>query len=190
MWAELVRDFPLDEVKSLDQLQGLYNSGTYTPYCADAEGLAKVGYGFVFQPASVPFSSLDYFAIVPHLRGRGLGSEFFLHLCELQPHAAGMMFEVQAATSTDSATRATQLRRIEFYRRMGARELRVRYYFPGAHGPIRQLLYFRPRVIPVHLARGQIQTMIRLVYEQIHGDVPNAREILDTFIQDIPDHTF
>lgn len=187
---KLLRDFPPDEVKSLERLRQLIASRLYRLYWfSDPTRDGDVGYAIVYQPQQPRMRWLDYFAIEPGLRDQGYGSRAFRALCGLSADTQGLMLEVQPPTSDDPATLIEQQRRIAFYTRLGARRLDVPYFFPSASRADPLLLYFWPTPTTTSLSRETIQGMVRRVYEDIHGDVPNRGAILDTFIDAIDDQS-
>lgn len=139
---DIQRDFPPDEVKPWATIDGLLRRGRYR--CLGlfaADGLR--GYAFF---ASLPGTAgekdylLDYFAILPAFRGRGLGSLFLGMLPQEMKDAGRILGEAENpdAAETD-ADRETREKRLRFYRRCGVSDTGVTSRVWGVEY---RLLYF------------------------------------------------
>lgn len=69
----LCRDFPADELKPLDRMEVSLREGTYRPIGAFEEGAFRA-YAFFVVIGSRCL--LDYFGVVPSMRGKGIGTAF------------------------------------------------------------------------------------------------------------------
>lgn len=141
----LTRDFQRSERKPWSRIEDALGRGRYLClglFCQDA----LAGYAFF---ASLPDETegrnylLDYFAVLPALRGRGLGSDFLRRMLPLIPDARCILCEAENPDyAEDAAEKARQESRLRFYRRSGvadtgvtARVYGVEYrilLFPGA----------------------------------------------------------
>ena len=67
-------DFPPDELKPLDRIEVSINEGKYLCIGAFGEDGKLVAYAFFVMTGDKCL--LDYYAVIPELRGKGIGSAF------------------------------------------------------------------------------------------------------------------
>lgn len=139
----------------------------------------------------LPFAWLDYFAIRADLRSRGLGSDLFREIVQitrrLSPRPDWLLFEVDDGFEGDSQREADGKRRVQFYRRLGARLLaNVPYKFPSAFiEPIRmRLMAFQLR-LHTELTADDVKQVVREVFLNIHGRRSDDN-LLRWFEQNLP----
>ena len=114
----LVRDFPADELKSLSAILSLYHRGEYDVLGA-YESEAMVAYALVFRPTDDSVALLDYLAVEPEYRSRGVGSELLGNLrIHYAATAEALMIECERPQTAPDQSQARK--RIEFYTRAGA----------------------------------------------------------------------
>lgn len=125
----LHRDFPPAELRPLWSMRRLLEQGNYAACVAEENGVPQ-GYALFAQAQGAAL--LDYFAVEPQLRGRGVGSAFLRALAQKDYGAPYLLIE---AESPDSATTPEQLeerrRRIRFYIGCGCRQTGVRSFLFG-----------------------------------------------------------
>lgn len=117
-----VRDFPSDELMPFARMEALTQAGIQKAYGL-YDGGRLMAYGvFILAPGS-PAALLNYFAVEPEFRGRGVGTRALRQLC-----GAGdldvdyILFEVETPRSAKGPEElAVRQRRIRFYLRCGAR---------------------------------------------------------------------
>ena len=107
--------FPPRELRPYSSIKALYEGGNYMGYgLFEDEKLAA--YAYFAKADRRPFALLDYFAVLPALRGNGLGSRFFTLLCAELEAIDGLLLEVESVESApDESQRAVRRRRIAFY---------------------------------------------------------------------------
>ena len=111
--------FPPRELRPYSSIKTLYEGGNYMGYGL-FEGEKLAAYAYFAKADGRPFALLDYFAVLPALRGNGLGSRFFTLLCAELEAIDGLLLEVESVESApDEAQRAVRRRRIAFYTRCG-----------------------------------------------------------------------
>ena len=108
--------FPPAELKPLAVMLRLMERGRYLCYGYYRNG-RLAAYAFFYRHDSRVLL-LDYFAVTPELRGRGVGSAF---LAALDAVLGGVCIlgEVEMPDSHDAGLNAMRLRRIAFYERAG-----------------------------------------------------------------------
>lgn len=115
----MVRDFPDTERKPLSMILKAMQEGRYECYGAQKDDRF---YGYAFFVKCGQDYLLDYFAVFPELRCKGMGSAF---LKELSAHFKGKKVIIEAENplfAEDASERNTRLRRIAFYLKNGCRD--------------------------------------------------------------------
>jgi GNAT superfamily N-acetyltransferase len=124
---QMRRDFPAAELKPLAMLQHTLESGAgyawgvFAGGEAAAQTLANLAaYLLMVRPAGCPVSQLDYFAVLPAFRARGLGSRLLAELPAKEQGAAAILIEAECPEHAPDAPMAH--RRLGFYARAGAQD--------------------------------------------------------------------
>jgi len=173
------------------RLEHLFANGRYQLFAYESREGAE-GAALVYFAEQLRFVWLDYTAIRPRLRGKGLGSALFREIAGLAVNhntpPDWLLLEVDDDREGDAQHQATCARRIGFYRRLGAQLLEnVRYCFPSAYGPplpMRLMAYsLRPNVA---LTSDALRSAVREVFEEIHGRRRDD-ELLRWFQSNLPD---
>jgi GNAT superfamily N-acetyltransferase len=167
-------------------------SGRYRLF-AFAENDEVLGMALVYFSEQLRFAWLDYFAIRSDMRGRGLGSDLFRGIVQMaieqSPQAHWLLFEVDDEYQDDPQREAVCKRRVEFYRRLGARVLEnVPYKFPSAFAePIRmQLMAYQLRS-DARLSPDDLSQIVKEVFSNIHGR-GDEDDLLRWFQQNLPEN--
>ena len=77
---EMHRDFPPGELKGVDVMERLRADGCYWPYACYDEAGRLLAYAFLCGLPGEPNVLLDYYAVLPAVRCRGLGAELLARL--------------------------------------------------------------------------------------------------------------
>ena len=168
----------------------LLAAGNYQLF-AYAEGDDVRGVALVYFSDELQFAWLDYFAIRSELRGRGLGSDLFREIVQVtsnqDPKPDWLLFEVDDDYEGDLQREAECKRRVQFYRRLGARVLEnVPYKFPSAFAePIRMRLMACPLRSGVSLAANDLKRVVAEIFLNIHGR-GNNDDLLRWFQENLP----
>ena len=86
---EMHRDFPPGELKGVDVMERLRADGCYWPYACYDDAGQLLAYAFLCGLPGEPNVLLDYYAVLPAMRCRGLGAELLARLrgvCAGHPH--------------------------------------------------------------------------------------------------------
>ena len=120
--AHMEKDFVPQELRPWHSVKHLTEQGCYATFACREEGQLVAYAAFARCEAGV---LLDYFAVVPQLRGKGVGSWFFRELKGVFPQfeAPCIFIEVESLESACSPEeREVRRRRIQFYQRCGCEE--------------------------------------------------------------------
>lgn len=148
----VVEDFPDDERKPLDRIEQALRDGKYKCVGAFDEEGALLGYAFfVFEEKKC---LLDYYAVVPKMRGKGVGTAFLKQAVELSG-AEMMVIEVEDPEVGDREEREKRLR---FYLNAGCVDTGVKARCFGV-----EFLILEYPIGKVHGAEE-----IRVTYETIY----------------------
>ncbi len=116
---EMRRDFPAGELKPLSMILASEAEGTaHTWGVFDGQKLAA--YLLMVQPQGVAVSQLDYFAVVPEYRAKGIGAQLLAQLPQQEAAADAILIEAEIPEKAEDAAMAK--RRLGFYARCGARD--------------------------------------------------------------------
>ena len=189
VYQRLSTDFPANELKDYKHFQLLLANEKYKLLWAKQQE-EIVGYALIYQFEHIPALWLDYMAIDQHYRNTGYGSLFFQKMIQSrQDGFIGTFVEVEIPEE-DGDSRVQQLRRINFYERLGARRLNIPYKLPTNDGGFPMYLYFRPSSNVHRLPKEQIEAAIKEVFQFIHSNVIDRHSILDEFSSFIEDVYF
>lgn len=120
--AHMEKDFVPQELRPWHSVKHLTEQGCYDTFACREEGQLVAYAAFARCEAGV---LLDYFAVVPQLRDKGVGSRFFRELKGVFPQfgAPCIFIEVESLESACSPEeREVRRRRIQFYQRCGCEE--------------------------------------------------------------------
>lgn len=121
---QMKRDFPQSELKGLGAIVSLMRAGVYD-VLALYDGGELTAYALVYRPREGRVLLLDYLAVEPQLRGRGLGGELLRCLrAHYADRADALMIECERPKAAPDMAAAR--RRIRFYEHAGAWLTRVR----------------------------------------------------------------
>lgn len=116
--ASLERDFPVSELKSLSAILDLYHKGVYDVLGAYQEE-KLVAYALLYCPKDDRLVLLDYLAVEPLYRERGIGSELLSALREHYAQDADVLM-IECERPKAAPDEAEARKRIRFYTRAGA----------------------------------------------------------------------
>ncbi|MBP1930181.1 GNAT family N-acetyltransferase [Ammoniphilus resinae] len=187
VYQQFTQDFAVDELKGYAQLEFLLTQKGYKLLLAkDRKTNETIGYAFIYVLQHVKAIWLDYMAIMEGFRNAGYGTTLFNKMVQYNQDGLGLFVEVELPT--EGPDKENQIRRINFYERLGAKRLHIPYEFPTNHGGFPMYLYFKPNVhvIPKKL----IQESLAEVFEIIHSDVLNRNQILQNILPKVKDEYF
>lgn len=173
-----------------ERFDSLLAAGKYR-LLAYVDGEDVQGVALVYFADELRFAWLDYFAIRSDLRARGLGTNLLREIVHTVSEQSAkpdwLLFEVDDDYEGDAQREANCKRRVEFYRRLGARVLQnVPYKFPSAFGePIRMRLMAYEIRSGAMLTADHLKNAVRAVFLNIHGRGSDD-SLLRWFEQNLP----
>ena len=121
----ICRDFPADEVKPFETLENLLTKGNYRCilFCDESDQPAAYAYTMTLGD----YTLLDYLAVEPQLRGKGIGSQVLPILTEtLIPKGNTMLIEAEnPACAQNLEDRSVRMSRVRFYKNAGMKMTEV-----------------------------------------------------------------
>lgn len=178
LYDSIIEEFPEGERKSIDVFIRLFKTGDYKLLLAFNEAGFEVGYAFIFTIRELNQLWLDFIVIHPEYQGKGYGSEFFSKMSNFFTDYDGILFEVEIPEGSNE----NQKRRIQFYERMGAVRLDLKYYLPNEFEGLEMYLYYKALNKDILPEPEVVIKVIESAYEFIHSDVPDKERWLSQTI--------
>jgi len=123
---QMRRDFPPSELKTLDTIMKMKREGTYDVIGAYLHGVLAA-YALCFCPKEGRIVLLDYLAVEPDMRSRGIGSMLLQALREHYARQADtILIECERPKAAPNELEARK--RIRFYTQAGAQLTNVRIW--------------------------------------------------------------
>jgi ribosomal protein S18 acetylase RimI-like enzyme len=174
---------PANERKSVAELEAMLRRPEYHFLVAERNAEA-VGFAICLELDCADAMLLEYLAIRHSLRGHGYGSEIFRAAAHLAENADRfLIIEVDAETAGASAT-AEAVRRKQFYRRLGCREMAgLVYQMPALARdtpPPMQLMLWK-QTLPEAVPRTQLRLWLASIYRKAYhqpADDPRMEAML------------
>ncbi len=191
VYARLKKDFASDERKDKNHIEMLMVKKKYKLLLAKHKIFNEIiGYAFIYEIENLKVLWLDYMSIDIKFQNAGYGTLLFNKIADLKKDGIlGIFFEVEIP-SPDSPCYNDQIRRIQFYERLGAHKLDFEYIFPSDNGGLPMYLYFKPVSNGKLLPKEIIKESISSAYDYIHSDVIQRDNFLKTFLFNVPDTYF
>ncbi len=131
------RDFPKNEVRPLSMVKRLAKKGLYIAYGAYNENVL-IAYATFFNLPNGSVVLLDYLAVQPQHRGKGIGSSFFKEFKSIvkSEFTNAKLIAIECENPEFSTTNKEKLireKRIAFYKQNGARLTNSKLYAFGVN---------------------------------------------------------
>lgn len=168
-----VRDFLAVERKSVELLRELLLRGRYrifTVRLRETDACAAYLMGYPVDGGRYFF--LDFFAVDPAFRGRGLGG-WTLHALAGLLGVEGLFFELEIP-GEDAAPYEESVRRIGFYERLGAYRLPVDYALLLGDGTLFPMYFYFLPYTAARPERVSVEEAIMVAFEYTYGVMPSA----------------
>lgn len=126
----IVRDFSANERRPLFSIRQLLRKGRYTCWRMVRDG-EMAAYACFVHNTETSSVLLDYYAVMPHMRGTGIGSKFLASLRGVVD-VDGIIIESEMPShAQDAEDMQIRTRRIAFYERNGAELSTLGWYAFG-----------------------------------------------------------
>lgn len=168
--------FPPVETKPVNKVvKMLLKDKNYHLFVMVKDG-SVIGISLLYVFKRLRSGLLDYMAIIPEYRRKGLGTELFRRTLNrfkrICPHSIGLFLEVQNEDFDDLVERRIRKNRIGFYRRFGAKKVgNLDYLLPPQHGtrPEEMHLMIVPTKKVKSLSREYLLGLIKTIYAKVYG---------------------
>jgi len=178
--------FPRNERHALSVIEERMDRKLYRLFIGQKDG-QTVLMALFYPLKGSQFVLFDYMAVAPSHRDKGLGTQFLKGMSSIvglgKRH---LLLEVEDPRSGDNTDQ--RRKRIEFYMRQGAQELKgVRYIMPPLFGstPTDMVLMVWPMFREGKIAGPTVRALILQVYRELYNR--NEKDpLLNSFIKDVP----
>jgi len=166
--TDMRRDFPPNELKSLNVLLQLCEQGKYEPYALFRDG-SLLSYAFYWS-AGHPYRMLDYFAVVPEARNKGVGGNLLQEMLRrFCVNGRGVFGEVEVPDSGEKEVDALRRRRLGFYFRAGFLQRAFHTKIFGVHYHV---LSYGPAI-----SEQELIEVDRQIYRTVHSEAVYQKQI-------------
>lgn len=176
IYSDMKTQFPESELNEYFVYHNLLLSDKYKLYLAKEDD-EFIGYVLLCNLVEEKFLWVDYISVLKQFQSRGYGHKIFKCLLDKYNTYNGIYLEVEKPDETDIKT----IRRINFYRTLGAEKLNIEYYYPNKSGCIPMDLYFLPiseKKIPFNVTNN----IVRIVFNLIHSHHSHMQQVLDRIV--------
>jgi len=149
------------------------------------------GFSILFLPPAERFTLLEYMAVAPDQRNRGVGGTLFRQTTAQVPpqhRSVPMLLEVDSDREA-SADRELRARRQQFYRRLGCVRISGLHYIlplPG-EGPVPEMdLMLYAAEPPRQLAKAELERWLKTIYRDVYRSSPDDPRIAE-MLHDVAD---
>ncbi len=172
VYSDMKKQFPVSELKDYDAFVNLLEKTNYELLLAKMDNIT-IGYVIVAKDNINKVIWLDYIAILEDFHGKGYGSLIMLNLKKYYSDYNGCYLEVEKPDLTCNNT----LRRIKFYKNLGAVKLDIDYYYPNKDGMLPMDLYF---IAYNNFSPGKLftQSVINNIFMLLHKNIIHYQEVL------------
>ncbi|MCC8075121.1 MAG: GNAT family N-acetyltransferase [Clostridiales bacterium] len=169
VYKEHIReDFPRGERRPLFAMEKMRKAGRYDCYGYYRDD-KLIAYACYILPQSGSYALLDYFAVVPELRGQGIGGEFLRSLKGTVSAKSGVFIEAESPDSAKSEDeRQIRERRIRFYLSNGAKRTNSRCLLFGVDYNI---LLISTDGVPNTQEKTEQHHAVEELYRELYGRV-------------------
>jgi len=174
------------ERKPEDWICSMVRAPEYTFWVMKGSGGLE-GFSILFLPRAEHFALLEYMAVTPERRNRGVGSALFKRTATRAP-SLPILLEVDSDREA-SDDREIRTRRQQFYRRLGCVRIAGLHYIlplPGV-GPVPEMDLMLYSAEPLRqLPKTHLERWLRTIYRDVYRSSPDDPRIAQ-MLHDVPD---
>lgn len=173
VYKDLTTQFPSEELHSYEKFSKLLKSEHYKFYLLISEQSIPVGYILFLEHKKNQHIWIDYLAIFKKFHSHGFGSQIFELLKTAMPDLRGCLLEVEK----EDLSKENTLKRVKFYKRLGAKKLAIDYYYPNKNGDLAMDLYFIPFNAACEISQTQALERIKFTFDSLHYDLSHIDKV-------------
>ena len=150
------------------------------------------GFSILFLPPAERFALLEYMAVAPERRNRGVGSELFKQTMEraVTPEDRSLPILLEVDSDREACgDQQTRTRRQQFYRRLGCVRIAGLHYIlplPGV-GPVPEMDLMLYSAEPLRqLPKNELERWLRTIYRDVYHSSPDDPRIVQ-MLHEVPD---
>ena len=177
--------FPPEERKPAAQLRTMLYRPDYRFLLAQHRE-EVLGFAILFRSETTPVALLEYLAVHPAARGRGIGRWLFEQVVAATGTAQRPLLIEAESDREATPGQADRLRRKQFYRSLGAGEINgLLYLMPQVSTapppPMELLLHAQP--LPTTISRDDLHEWLQALYTEVYNQAPEEprlRQMLES----------
>jgi GNAT superfamily N-acetyltransferase len=177
---------PARERKPEARICAMVGAPAYTVWVMKGAGRVK-GFSILFSPPAERFALLEYMAVAPEWRNRGVGSQLFKQTMEraVTPKDRSLPIVLELDSDREaSGDQRIRTRRQQFYRRLGCVRIADLHYIlplPG-QGPVPEMDLMVYAAEPLRqLPKTELERWLRTIYRDVYhcsSDDPRIDQML------------
>ena len=176
IYSDMKIQFPVSELNEYSVYHHLLLSDKYKLYLAKENGKI-IGYILLCDLIKEKFLWIDYISVFKTYQSQGYGQKIFKCLSEKYNSYKGVYLEVEKPNEYDLMS----LRRIKFYKKLGAIKLDFEYFYPNKSGCIPMDLYYLPICLK-QVCNEEAYEIIKKIFNSIHSHHKHMYDVLNRII--------
>jgi len=185
--------FPYNETRLSEDIEYMLKNDRNYHLIASLNNNIVIGISLFYVFRSLNIGLLDYLAITPSFRCRGIGKELFNFTFEkvvsIISNGIGLLIEIQQENIFDQQEKNIRKNRIQFYSTLGVKLLdKVNYLLPAIHSGTKEeemYLMIKPIKKIDYLSKEQISIYIRKIYHVVYQYFDN--DLIDRTLSKMPE---
>ncbi len=181
--------FPANERQSVELITERFNLHKYQVFVGFQQSTV-VAFAFLYHFNNPKLILLDYIAVKPEFRTKGVGSQFLQELIKRLKLKQNRHYIIGEVENPEFGENKEERRlRLEFYSRLGIKTVkRIKYILPPLSGtiPTDMLLMIHPTPKPGQYAKKTFVDLITELYVEKYNRAPDD-ELLKKIIMTIPE---
>lgn len=176
LYEKMLKQFPLTELKTKKSYKITLENPHYKVFYI-YDGELNCGH-FAFLELEDNTILIDYLTINKELHSHGYGTKA-IQMLKSNSTYKGCYLEVEKINPEDIDT----IRRVKFYKNLGAVKLDINYFYPNYEGSLAMDLYFIPFRNDYVPKNDVTLKNLEYIFSVLHFDLTNTKEVLETIKQ-------